>query len=103
MSGLSGKFLDFGNFLYCLESFSMVCFHIVWKVSRMSGKFPDCSESNFYCLESIQFSSTVSGLSGKFMQCMTFLCNVLKVVGLSGKFTDGLEPFQIVRKEFVLS
>ena len=118
VSGLSGKFLDF------LESF-----WVVWKVFVWSGKFLDCFEhfrivrkvsvwsvKFLYCLGSFNNVWNLSGLfrksfvlSGKypiflkmFLDCPESFCNVWKVVRLSGKFLDGLEPFPIVRKDFVL-
>ena len=38
-----------------------------------------------------------------FMDCPESLCNILEVSVLFRKFPDRLEPFQIVRKDFVLS
>ena len=84
VSGLSGKFQSVCN----LSRLSGM-----WKVSILTGKFPDC-------LESFLIVWTVSGLSGKSFYCLESFCNVWQVSILSGKFLDCLEHFLIVLKNF---
>ena len=87
----------FGKFLDYLESFQMVLkvadglksFQMIWKDSRWSGKFLDGLESFQIVWKVSGLSEKISGLPGKFLDCLENVRNY-------GKFTDCLEGFQIV-------
>ena len=96
MSGIF--FVLSGKFSYYLDSF-----HIDWKVSGLSGNFPDCLE----CFRIVRKGVL---LSGKFPYYLASSHIVWKVFGLSGTFPDCpesgfycLESFRIVRKVSTVS
>ena len=84
------SFCTFGNFLH-VTLCALGSFLTIWKVSRLSGKFPDD-------LESLWMVWIFSGWSGKFPDNLKNFRIDWKVSGWSGKFLDSLESFQVAWK-----
>jgi len=90
-------------------------FQTVWKLSRLSGNFPDCPETFQtvrklpVCPETFQTVRTLSRLFGNFPDCpiTSRLSDNFQTVGklsrLSGNFPDCPETFQALRKLSILS
>ena len=62
-------------------------FQMVWKVSGLSGKFPDN-------LKYFRLIWKASRLFGKFPDCLESFGMVWKIFGWSGKFPDCLESYK---------
>ena len=84
-----GGFCASGKFLHVTLEIALGSLHIVWKVSKLSGKFPDG-------LGSFLLVWVFSGWFGNFLDNLKTFWIVWIFFGWSGKLPDSLERLQIV-------